>query len=130
MGGRRRRALQGRYSRIAQGASPGLIIGTHLLSPIGAAQPQSKCFNARVVSAAPLELDITFGSCIPRVSFRALPSFHPGLCESVVPTALIMHLNFDAVTLPASALKFRLTLSVAPLGIIVRLTVRAEKGMP
>jgi len=28
-----------------------------------------------------------------------LPSFHPGLCRSVVPTALIMRLNFDAVAL-------------------------------
>ena len=86
------------------------------------------CFG--VVSAAPPELDITFGSCLPRVSYRALPSFHPGLCRSVVPTALIMHLDFDAVALPTSALKFRLTLSVTPLGIIVRLAVRAEKGMP
>ena len=29
----------GRYSCIAQGANPGLIIETHLLSPKGAAQP-------------------------------------------------------------------------------------------
>ena len=36
-------------------------------------------------SAAPTELDITFRSCLPRVSYRALPSFHPGLCRSVVP---------------------------------------------
>ena len=44
-----------------------------------------------------MELDITFGSCIPRVSFRALPSF--GLCRGVVATALIMRLDFDAVAL-------------------------------
>ena len=50
-------------------------------------------------SAAPTELDITFGSCITRVSYRALPSFHPGLCKCVVPTALIMRLDFDAVAL-------------------------------
>ena len=37
--------------------------------------------------------------CLPRVSFRALPSFHPGLCRSVVPTALVISLNFDTVTL-------------------------------
>ena len=55
--------------------------------------------NARAESAAPTELDITLGSCIPRVSYRALPSFHPGLCRSVVPTALIMRLDFDAVAL-------------------------------
>ena len=47
-----------------------------------------------------------------------------------MPTALAINLNFDAVALPTSALKFRLTLSVAPLGIIVRLAVIAEKGMP
>ena len=55
--------------------------------------------NTRSVSAAPTELDITFRSCIPRVSFRALPSFHPGLCRGVVSTALTMHLNFDALAL-------------------------------
>ena len=47
-----------------------------------------------------------------------------------MPTALIIRLDFDAVALPTSALKFRLTLSVAPLGIIVRLAVSAENGMP
>ena len=59
-----------------------------------------------------------------------MPSLHPGLCRGVVPTALIMHLTFDAVALPTSALKFRLTLSVTPLGVIVRLAVRVDKGMP
>ena len=63
--------------------------------PIGAALPRGKPY-----SAAPAELDITFRSCIPRVSYRALPSFHPGLCRSVVPTALIMRLDFDALALP------------------------------
>jgi len=51
-----RRALQGRHPCIAQGASPGLGIDIHLLSPLGAAQPQSKCPNTRAVSAAPSEL--------------------------------------------------------------------------
>ena len=37
--------------------------------------------------------------CLPRVPFRALPSFHPGLCRSIVPTALIMRLDFDALDL-------------------------------
>ena len=40
-----------------------------------------------------------FCPCVPRVSYRALPSFHPGLFRSVVPTALIIRLNFDAVAL-------------------------------
>ena len=79
----------------------------HLLSPVGAAQPQRKA-DTRTVSAAPTELDITFRSCVPRVSFRALPSFHPGLCRSVALAglvwfieevsslkALIMRLNVD-----------------------------------
>ena len=43
--------------------------------------------NARAESAAPTEL-LFFCPCLPRVPFRALPSFHPGLCRSVVPTAL------------------------------------------
>ena len=51
----RRRALQGRHSCIAQGASPGLIDKTHLLSPKGAALlvDQDKCSR---YSAAPAEL--------------------------------------------------------------------------
>ena len=62
----------------------------------GTFETQDKCSR---YSAAPLELDITFRSCIPRVSYRALPSLHPGLCRSVVPTALIMLLDFNAVAL-------------------------------
>ena len=52
---RRRWALKGRYSCIAQGASPGSINEIHLLSPKGAAQPQRKA-NTSSVSAAPTEL--------------------------------------------------------------------------
>ena len=33
---RQKRALQGRHPFIAQGASPGLVIETNLLSPVGA----------------------------------------------------------------------------------------------
>ena len=77
--GRRRRALQGRYSCIAQGASPGLIIEILLLSPKGAAlsqqmqshKPQSHKTNARAKSAAPTEL-LFF--C------HVYPGFHFGLC--------------------------------------------------
>ena len=35
-----------------------------------------------------LRSSIYFCPCVPRVSFRALPSLHPGLCRSIVPTAL------------------------------------------
>ena len=61
----------GRYSCIAQGASPGLIIVTHLLSLKGAALPRRKA-NARAVSAAPTELLILL--------FAVYPGFHFGLC--------------------------------------------------
>ena len=54
--------------------------------------------NARAESAAPTEL-LFFFPCVPRVSYRTLPSFHPGLCRSVVPMALVMRLDFDAVAL-------------------------------
>ena len=47
----------GRYSCIAQGASPGWINETHLLSPKGATLLRRKT-NTRSVSAAPTELDI------------------------------------------------------------------------
>ena len=53
------RALKGRYSCKAQGASPGLIIEILLLSPKGAAlsqRMQSHKPNARTESAAPTEL--------------------------------------------------------------------------
>ena len=44
------------------------------------------------------ELDITLGLCIPRISYQALPSLHPGLCRSVVPTALAISLIRNALT--------------------------------
>ena len=45
--------------------------------------------------------------CIPRVSFRALPSLHPGLCRNVVPTALIVSLNLDTLALERQAYQKR-----------------------
>ena len=71
---RRRLALQGRYSCIAQGASPGLIIETYLLSPFrgGTISLKSKCPNTHVVSAAPTELLIF---CV-----HVYPGLHFGLC--------------------------------------------------
>ena len=44
---------------------------------------------------------------VPRVSYRALPSFYPGLCRGVVPTALIMRLNFDAVALALGGVQWK-----------------------
>ena len=61
----------------------------------GTSETKDKCSR---YSAAPTEL-LFLCTCLPRVSFRALPSLHPGLCRSGVPTALIMHLDFDAVAL-------------------------------
>ena len=66
-----RRAPTGRYSGIAQGASPGLIIGTHLLSPKGAALPRRKT-NARVI------VPLLRSSILLLV--RVYPGFHFGLC--------------------------------------------------
>ena len=55
-----RRAPTGRYFFIAQGASPGLFVVVHLLSPfLGAALPRRKA-NARAESAAPEGARITF----------------------------------------------------------------------
>ena len=98
IGRRRRRALQGRYSFIAQGASPGLIIETYLLSPKGAALPRRKT-NARVV------VPLLWSSILLFV--RVYPGFHIGLCphstlgyeEVSCLEALAISLNFDAVTL-------------------------------
>ena len=95
--GRRRRALKGRYPFIAQGASPGLIIETYLLSPKGAALPRRKA-NARVV--VPLLRSSYF--CV-----HVYPGFHIGLCphstlgfeEVSCLKALAISLNFDEVTL-------------------------------
>ena len=61
------------------------------------------------VSAAPCRSSFYLFFCFPRVSYRALPSFHPGLCRSAVPTALVISLNFDALaldTFTASASKY------------------------
>ena len=47
--------------------------------------------------------------CFPRVSYRALPSFHPELWRGIVPAALVISLNFDALaldTFTASASKY------------------------
>ena len=62
----------GRHSCIAQGASPGLGIDIHFLSPVGAAQPQSRSPNTRAVSAAPKGAHFTF--------ICKYPGFHIGLC--------------------------------------------------
>ena len=89
----------GLYSRLAQGASPGLGIDTHFLSPFRGALPRRKA-NARAESAAPTEL-LFFVHAYPGFCSYLWHSRHPGLCRSVVPTALIMRLNFDAVALVA-----------------------------
>ena len=60
----------------------------HLLSPVGAAQPQRKA-NTHAVSAAPKGAHSSFGPCVPKVPYRALPSFHPGLCRSVALAGLV-----------------------------------------
>ena len=83
-----RRAPTGRYSCIAQGASPGLIVPRTFIEPRwGAAQPTT---NTRAESAAPTEL-ILFIICVyPGFCSCLWHSRHPGLCRSVVPMALII----------------------------------------
>ena len=49
------------------------------------ATTQNKCSHRKCRSYGALIFCIRV---YPRVAFRALPSFHPGLCRSVVPTAL------------------------------------------
>ena len=92
----------GRHSCIAQGASPGLIVSTHLLSLNGAVLPQQlqrqerKATNRNdtkqmlTLLVPLLRSSFYFWPYVPRVPFRALPSLHPGLCRSVVPTALVI----------------------------------------
>ena len=63
------RALQGRYSCRAQGASPGLIVEIHLLSPARAALPHGKCSRRKCRSYGALNF------CV-----RVYPGFHFGLC--------------------------------------------------
>ena len=65
---------------------------THFLlllskSPNGAILPRRKV-NARVVVPL-LRSSFCFCLCVPRVSYRALPSFHPGLCRSVALSGLM-----------------------------------------
>ena len=117
-----RRAPTGRYSCIAQGVSPGLIIGTHLLSPFRGGT------SARVlvvvvalyciyplghlracVSAAPTELFILL--------FDIYPGFHIGLCPHfTLGYAGVPPLQGYSTTTPRSMQYVALILSLASLG--------------
>ena len=44
--------------------------------------------------------------CLPRVSFRALPSLHPGLCRSVVPKGTHISTNHKRKSLGRKSLGF------------------------
>ena len=89
-----RRAPTGRYSCIAQGASPGLCIETHLLSPFRGGTSAQVLGGCCVVLYLSVEAFACLCKCrsygalyfvvryLPRVSYRASPSFHPGLCRS------------------------------------------------
>ena len=68
------------------GRKPWVNYWNIFMSPKGAALPRRKA-NARIIVPL-LRSSIRFYLRVPRVAFRALPSFHPGLCRSVVPTAL------------------------------------------
>ena len=60
--------------------SPGFHIGLCPHSTLGFA------------GVPPLQGSLSYCLCIPRVSYRALPSFHPGLCRSVALAGLIVGL--------------------------------------
>ena len=94
----RRWALQGRYSCIAQGTSPGLIIGTHLLSPKGAALPRSKT-NARVIVPLLRSSISLFISVYPGFHIGLCPHFTLGFAGVPCLKALVISLNFDALAL-------------------------------
>ena len=64
---------------------------THLLSPVGAAQPQCKV-NTRSASAAPTEL-LIFVSPV-------YPGFHIGLCPHYTPWALKKHRAYGTHNAP------------------------------
>ena len=76
----------GRYSCIAQGASPGLGIDNHLLSLKGAALPKRKA-NARVIVPL-LRSSIRFYLCVPRVLFVPLALSPPWALQECRPKGL------------------------------------------
>ena len=85
---RRRRALQGRYPFIAQGASPGLIIETYLLSPKGAALPRRKCKCSRC-SAAPCWSSSSFSSVCTQSFISGFALISPWAMQECRPKGLL-----------------------------------------
>ena len=122
-------APRGRYSCIAQGASPGLIIGIHLLSPqrgrhtcarlcvvvmlyLLACEGKCRSLSELLIllfsvspgfhiglcphstlgyaGVSPFQGSLSYWLCLPRVPYRVLPSFHPGLCRSIALSGLIV----------------------------------------
>ena len=92
----------GRYSRLAQGASPGLIIGTSFFEPpTGAALPRRRA-NARAESAAPTEL-LFFLSMFTQGSVRAFGTLATlGFAGVSCLKALVISLNVDKNTASAA----------------------------
>ena len=90
----RRRALQGRYSCLAQGASPGLGIDIHFLSPQRGRHFQD-IRQMRAPKVPLLRSSYFFVHVYPGFCSCLWHSRHPGLCRSVVPTALLISLNVD-----------------------------------
>ena len=66
---------------------PGFHIGLHPHFTLGYA------------GVSPLQGSLSYWLCFPRVSYRALPSFHPGLCRSTALSGLFafFHLRFPRV---------------------------------
>ena len=61
--------------------SPGFHIGLCPYSTLGFA------------GVSPLQGSLSYWLCVPRVSYRALPSFHPGLCRSAALSGLFVGLS-------------------------------------
>ena len=52
-------------------------------------------FTLGFAGVSSLQGSLSYCLCVPRVSYRASPSFHPGLCRSVVSSTLKKCLNVD-----------------------------------
>ena len=81
----------GRHSCIALGASPGLIIVTHLLSPDEGRH--SRTINARAESAAPEGAQSTFICVYPGFHFGLCPHYTLGFAGVPCLKALVIRLN-------------------------------------
>ena len=72
-------------------ALTGLIVGLFAVSP-GFHIGLCLHFTLGFAGVSPLQGSLSYWLCFPRVLYRALPSFHPGLCRSVALSGLFVRL--------------------------------------